>query len=250
MTSAAPSFPDDHGEWRIGPNFRPLTEDLRRCRGIYRTGDVTHVDRLAATCLRDRLGIRFFLDLRSDAECRRYGTADRLAEVGVCVLRRPMTGYSHEAIRGRRPSSGDYIRYHIAILAGIAEVLPGIFAAVMAMNGAPFLFGCHAGKDRTGLLAMILEYLCGIDEQTIVQDYARSEVFLLPRIEHFQDKWEAKGVSQDDYATRLMTPAAVPRGVLAWLRDAHGGIDGYLDQAGVPLEQREAIRRHYAFSDR
>ena len=39
----------------------------------------------------------------------------------------------------------------------------------------PILFHCNAGKDRTGILAMLLLGLNGIDEETILEDYAKTE---------------------------------------------------------------------------
>lgn len=39
------------------------------------------------------------------------------------------------------------------------------------------LWHCSAGKDRTGICAMLLEFVLGVDEQTIIEDYTASEKF-------------------------------------------------------------------------
>lgn len=42
------------------------------------------------------------------------------------------------------------------------------------------LWHCNAGKDRTGLTAMLLEFLLGVDEELIIQDYCISQKYFQP----------------------------------------------------------------------
>ena len=48
-----------------------------------------------------------------------------------------------------------------------------IFKIMLASKGT-VLFHCTAGKDRTGVLAMLLLKLADVDEETIINDYAAS----------------------------------------------------------------------------
>jgi protein-tyrosine phosphatase len=50
---------------------------------------------------------------------------------------------------------------------------------VLAAQGAPLLFHCTAGKDRTGFAAAIILRLLGVPEETIVADYLRSHTYSL-----------------------------------------------------------------------
>jgi hypothetical protein len=42
----------------------------------------------------------------------------------------------------------------------------------------PALIHCQHGKDRTGLVVMLLYLLCGVEKQLILDDYAKSESLL------------------------------------------------------------------------
>lgn len=42
------------------------------------------------------------------------------------------------------------------------------------------LWHCNAGKDRTGISAMLLEFLLGVDEELIIQDYCISQKYFQP----------------------------------------------------------------------
>ena len=46
--------------------------------------------------------------------------------------------------------------------------------ALLADDGLPVVIGCAAGKDRTGVTIALLLDLAGVDDATIVDDYALS----------------------------------------------------------------------------
>src|SRR5207245_1879248 len=63
-----------------------------------------------------------------------------------------------------------------------------VAAVLMAIARAPdggVLFHCHAGKDRTGLVAALLLALAGTPDEIIAQDYHLSYTYLLPTF----DEW-------------------------------------------------------------
>ena len=45
-------------------------------------------------------------------------------------------------------------------------------------NEGCILWHCSAGKDRAGIVAMLVESLLGVDDKTIIQDYTMSKQFL------------------------------------------------------------------------
>lgn len=50
---------------------------------------------------------------------------------------------------------------------------------LLAARGAPVLFHCTAGKDRTGFAAAIVLRLLGVPEEAVVADYLRSKQYSL-----------------------------------------------------------------------
>ncbi len=59
-------------------------------------------------------------------------------------------------------------------------VIKKFFDIILEEDGC-VLWLCNQGKDRTGILAMLLEGLLGIDEKTIIADYVASAKFLRPK---------------------------------------------------------------------
>ena len=56
------------------------------------------------------------------------------------------------------------------------KTLKQFFDLVMADENC-ILWHCSAGKDRTGIAAMLLEAVLGVDEELIIEDYVISNVF-------------------------------------------------------------------------
>jgi protein-tyrosine phosphatase len=120
--------------------------------------------------------------------------------------------------------------------------IAGIMNVIAASPNGAVLFHCHAGKDRTGLVAALLLALAGVPNTTIVEDYVLSQVCLQPIFE--------RELSQEsDPAKRGQIPwwmAATPTtmvGVLAHLDERHGGAARYLRTAGVAEADLERLRR-------
>jgi protein-tyrosine phosphatase len=121
----------------------------------------------------------------------------------------------------------------------------GIAAIMTAIASAPdgaVLFHCHAGKDRTGLIAALLLGLAGVPEQTIAEDYALSVVYLKPI-------YDARLIEEPDpakreYMARMLGAAPeTMRAILAHLETRHGGAERYLLAAGVIESDIERLRR-------
>jgi len=119
-----------------------------------------------------------------------------------------------------------------------------VAAAVRAVAAAPeggLVIHCVGGKDRTGLLTAFLLHLAGVEDEEVAADYALSEERLRPR----HERWFAAAES-DEELERLQriaqTPAASMVGVFAELERRHGGVEGYLRDAGVADEEIERLR--------
>ncbi|MBF0630834.1 MAG: tyrosine-protein phosphatase [Magnetococcales bacterium] len=232
----------------IGLNLRPLAAGEGVCHDLYRTGDVTVLGQAEAGLLREDLGIRYFLDLRGESEQHRHGRAESLARAGISILHWPVMARDASAIAGRRPTSEAYARYYFSIFKEMTATLPQLFAALAELKGGPLLFGCHAGKDRTSLVAMLLLHLCGAERPVIARDHERSGGYLLPHLYHFRDKWERKGETPEEYAVRLDPRGEAMLQTLEKIDADLGGIDACLRRCGVHGDHLQAINHHYAFS--
>lgn len=65
-----------------------------------------------------------------------------------------------------------------------------IFFAIVQNNlSAPLIFHCSAGKDRAGMAAALVLFSLGVDEETIMQDYLSSKIYLSDKYDAFIAKY-------------------------------------------------------------
>ena len=126
--------------------------------------------------------------------------------------------------------------YQITLVIGardIGEVLDLCLAAAQKNEG--LVFHCHKGKDRTGLVAMLLQHVVGWNKQDITASYSLSETLL------DEDKDRASEGTIDWSNFRGSPPSAMSQ-TLAWLNTEYGSVDSYLDDCGFGAEKRDQLR--------
>lgn len=65
-----------------------------------------------------------------------------------------------------------------------------IFFAIIQNNlSAPLIFHCSAGKDRAGMAAALVLFSLGADEETVMQDYLMSKIYLSDKYAAFIAKY-------------------------------------------------------------
>ncbi len=138
-----------------------------------------------------------------------------------------------DAVRGPNGASFDMAaRYRDAIdqcRGPIAEVLTAIAEA----DDGVVLFHCSAGKDRTGIIAALLLSLVGVDDDTIIADYALTASIGVPLIERLRAQALARGTDPHLVESFLACRPETMRATLGHLNDNHGGTLSYLADIGL-----------------
>ena len=118
----------------------------------------------------------------------------------------------------------------------------------------PLVFHCTAGRDRTGLLAMLILHVCGATEAEILDDYVLSKClapaeglyakpfgFSEGQVAHFEEQgFPATQDATDEMLGKI--ERSDMESVLRWVEAEWGGLDGYLDAIGFDAAQRAALR--------
>ncbi|HWN90996.1 MAG TPA: tyrosine-protein phosphatase [Verrucomicrobiae bacterium] len=106
-----------------------------------------------------------------------------------------------------------------------------IFDAIATADG-PVLFHCFAGKDRTGLVAAMMLSIAGVEPEAIGADFAETDLQLASRYE----EWLAKASPERVQSMRdeLRCPPEWRLSVLDYIDQKWGGVEGYLEAAGLP----------------
>lgn len=115
-----------------------------------------------------------------------------------------------------------------------------LFALLSKPETYPVLVHCTLGKDRTGLVVLLVALLCGAGVEGVVRDYERSGVEL-----EFEREEREREVAKIGLAKGF---AGVEEGwvgvVCGWLEREWGGVEGYLRKGcGVGEEVIEGVRK-------
>ncbi|KAJ2083430.1 hypothetical protein H4R24_000809 [Coemansia sp. RSA 988] len=135
------------------------------------------------------------------------------------------------APRGLAGSYEDYVDYCKEEFAAVLR----IFADPCAY---PILFHCQHGKDRTGIVAMLLMGILDVDDYVIAEDYAQSEKNLAP----VRKRMEMLDMGAVGLPPSFCdSPAPVMLSLLHHIRSNYGSIRGYLRSAGLTHKEINTI---------
>ncbi|MFA9379895.1 MAG: tyrosine-protein phosphatase [Acetanaerobacterium sp.] len=185
-------------------------------------------------------GVRCIIDLRSAGE--RAKAVDRLpalypdVEYAVVALQDPVRTrrYSDEF----PPSMWELYRW---LLDDSAEQFRAVFETILRHQNDCVIFHCSGGKDRTGMVAMLLLKLSEVDDETVIADYAltealMSDVFVVQTLE-----MQARGLVVPPYI--MQSPPENMVKALAHLKSVYGTAGNYLSSIGLHDDQIEMLLR-------
>jgi len=201
---------------------------LFRADGLYRLTD-SDLDVVRG------LGLRTVIDLRTPRELDERGTfPHHLHPVDfhhVSVITRT---WNHDEAE-RYDDAADFLEYaYLSMLDDVPEQFGRAFELLAAPGAFPAVFHCAAGKDRTGLLAMMLLGSIGVLDEYIVADYALTEQGM-ERMRTWARR-EYPEMYENMNSSPSVFSAAVPeamRRMLAHVRERHGSVRGLVIARGV-----------------
>lgn len=139
--------------------------------------------------LLERIGIRTIVDLRSDYESQFQPIEPRPS---MCLYHRSLMREVDEMsgtegiftfdpsvsiedvkklIKSATVDYGQSVKDNISVCAEVMGII------LERLGIGPVLFLCSAGKDRTGIIASLSLYLCGVVREDIVADYMVSAIY-------------------------------------------------------------------------
>lgn len=217
----------------LGSGGRPIRAGL-----LYRADGLHRLSPADVDVVAD-LGIRTVVDLR---------TEDEIANVGTFPRDRLAVDFHHVPImdvtwRGMEmptfENAVDFLHYaYTDMLVTSRERFRDAFERVTAAADAPVVFHCMAGKDRTGLLSMLLLGTLGVSHADIAEDYGLTTESIVrfrdwvavkhpERLVHFDDPDTAHHFSSDPVAMeRVLADVAAEHGTVEQLVRSMGVSDG------------------------
>jgi protein-tyrosine phosphatase len=231
-------------------NFRDLggyrTTDGRtvRWRRLYRADGLGRLTPEDVEAIRP-LGLRTVLDLRSQRELDergRFPVEDHPVTFHhLSVL--DQTWDQEQAHREALPAHEFLHRAYTAMLVDGRERFARAFELLAEPGALPAVFHCAAGKDRTGLLAMLVLGSLGVRRDDIVEDYALTEASMSRFLDTMRtDPERAAAIDAAPPAFFAADPVAISR-VLDDLEREHGSVREAVLSMGV-ADDVLAVLRH------
>ena len=128
----------------------------------------------------------------------------------------------------------DYYR-HAPLQRRHIDLYTRYFQALAETEG-PILVHCAAGKDRTGIICALTHHLAGVHDDDIQADYLLTNdpermERRLPMIREAIREATGRTASDEALMVAMRVEAEYLAEAFRVMREAHGSLDGYLDQA-------------------
>ncbi len=181
------------------------------------------------------LGIKTIIDLRGDKE-----DADMPSTIPARrefdYFRIPLLDANPALNDPAFPMSEMYMKSLREYSAGYAE----LFRLISTLR-EPFLFHGFLGKDRTGIVAALLQEICGAGREDILDDYSATYRLIKPFVER---EIELKtGLIWEQDNSRLQSEKETMQNVFLALDREYSGAEGYLQEAGADPAVLQRIRQ-------
>ena len=187
-------------------------------------------------CNLKEMGLTLVVDLRSTQEvCKHPSVLSR--EAGIRYAQVPMLDEMQSSGFCSKfpPSMGTLYQN----LLDQSQADFGRIFKLFSQNHGATLFNCTAGKDRTGVTAMLLLELAGVPDEIIIKDYAISEVQLRNVQKEQMEQFQVLGI---DIPAYVMASAPVSmQTALAHLREKYKDAHNYLKLCGLDQKEMESI---------
>lgn len=228
----------DLGGYRTTAGKRVRWRTLFRADGL---GDLTIAD---VDALRD-IGLRTVVDLRLAHELANGTFPVDLHPVAFHHVSILDQSWDHEqALKENLPTAEFLHRAYTAMLDAGADQFAEAFRILAGAEALPAVFHCAAGKDRTGILAVLILGALGVERDLIVADYALTQAAMeriLGRLA--QDPERKARIDRSPRSFFVADGDAVAR-LLDDIERAHGSVRGFVRHLGVPAADLDGLEAH------
>ena len=121
-----------------------------------------------------------------------------------------------------------------------------LFLSFADRDKLPALFHCTTGKDRTGWAAAAFLTLLGVPRDTVMEDYLRSNDYIIPMYQKVIDGAVAEGIEKEIPLSILGVKKEYLESAFDEMEKEYGTIEKYFSEGlGIDSEKQQAIRELY-----
>ena len=152
-----------------------------------------------------------------------------------CLDERPFNYYNVELNGGCFPNLEKDIPRGYMDIVDDKKSIKEIFNIILSSEGNT-LFNCSAGKDRTGILSMLLLLIAKVPEVDIIADYQVSYTYIkeyVTKMHEIHQEWPSfVGKSKPEYMEQT----------LEMFKNKYNSIDNYLKELGFNREEIKKLQ--------
>lgn len=154
---------------------------------------------------------------------------------------------ANEALGGGKAAAGFADSYRDFVsLPSAKKAFGDFFKALADREQLPALFHCTTGKDRTGWAAAALLTLLGVPKDTVMEDYLRSNDYILPMYQKIIDGFVAAGGEEEIPTSILGVKKEYLEAAFDEMEKKYGTIEKYFAEGlGIDAAQQGALRELY-----
>ena len=230
---------------------------------LYRSGELSKMSKAAYRALKEKYHVKQIVDLRTAEEIYACPLPSfcNIPYLYIPILKQAMRGITRDgepmrkkmnAILAAGMSEAEFMRLCYMEMVSSPDAQQGyrrLFDALLVNEDDATLFYCSAGRDRTGIAALLILSALGVPEDATLDDYMLTPTSIrrkccgvrLLKALHLMSKAEA------DFASAFMLPS-IDRmnGALDWIKGNYGSVEVYLrDAIGLTPDDLTRLKELY-----
>jgi hypothetical protein len=184
-----------------------------------------------------------------DETIGRMDTASRLA----ATLQTAFQGGALDRAAARQLEKGGLpMLYTIMMTIAPRRIASVLQACATESVRGPVIFHCQKGKDRTGVIAMLLQRCLGASDEEILEAYSASGDLLggeesssavADSSSEDPDSASKSNSGMIDWSHFRGSPSSAMTDTLEWIRQRHGSVENYLEFASFGKEQQKKLKQ-------
>jgi hypothetical protein len=158
------------------------------------------------------------------------------------LMLRGFSGKAYDLMVYDELTQGGHQLLYTAMLKSAPEAIGAALSVAADRSSGGVLIQCAKGKDRTGLVAALLQHAAGDGEAEIADAYSLSESRLgADDGDSPLSGGGGEAAAGVDWSRLRGSPREAAVGTLLWLRSEYGAIDRYLQQVGCGEDWRRVL---------
>ena len=205
-------------------------------RAFLRSNNLVHLSKEDKEYLLD-YGLKTVIDLRTPSETIKtpnpLSREDTIDYHNVNLTGREAEGESLKALTEEGIKLEHLLRENYIVMLNNKEKMREVFHIILEAEEGVVLFHCNAGKDRTGLIAMLILGLAGVAEQDIITNYEISLTNIYQDVVH--------KMTPDYMPILSSTPGNIIK-AMTYIKEEFGSYDSYFQRLGFTETDIERLQ--------